>query len=162
MDNVERQAFSNLNDAEAAVHELQSLGYGANEISVVMSEETRDRYAQESGDGRGVAGAIGGVIGGGGIGALIAAAAVAVPLTGGAAALPIGALILASAGAGAAAGGIVGSLADAGIARDGDAEPQQNVNGSGVLVAVRAKNEDREHVRAILRGERSRSAATGS
>ena len=104
-------------------------GYEADDIDVVMSDETRNRYFTaagstlklEEGNKSAQGLATGGAIGGG-LGAALAAmfavgASIVVPGVGLVIAGPIAAA-LAGAGAGAATGGIIGALVGAGIPED--------------------------------------------
>ena len=111
--------FSDRTSAERAYEQLAESGYDAEQINVLMSEETRKRQFAENGsetelgnkaaEGAGVGGAIGGTVGA--IAAALAAVgtSLVVPGMGLVVAGPLAAA-LAGAGAGAATGGLVGAL----------------------------------------------------
>src|SRR5262245_20252134 len=99
-------------EAEVAIQRIMDLGYGREDISLIMSEDTQRRhFAIKSGTqaaaGAGVGGAVGGVMGA----AIAAIAAVgttlALPGLGLVVAGPIAAALV-GAGAGGATGGLIG------------------------------------------------------
>ena len=127
-------------------------GYKADDISVVMSDDTRKRHfgdvepgqefkeGSKAAEGAGIGGGIGlGV--GAAIGALVAAAtAIAIPGLGLVVAGPIAGAI-AGAGAGGAAGTLVGALIGAGIPENRAAEYERGLKGGGIVLGTRAKDE---------------------
>jgi uncharacterized protein YjbJ (UPF0337 family) len=127
-------------------------GYKADDISVVMSNDTRKRYfgdvkpgqefkeGSKAAEGAGVGGGIGlGV--GAAIGALVATAtAIAIPGLGLVVAGPIAGAI-AGAGAGGATGTLVGALVGAGIPETRAAEYERGLKDGGIVVGTRAKDE---------------------
>jgi uncharacterized protein YjbJ (UPF0337 family) len=127
-------------------------GYKADDISVVMSDDTRKRHfgnvkpGQEFKEGSKVAegAAIGSGIGlgvGAAVGALVAAAtAIAIPGLGLVVAGPIAGAI-AGAGAGGATGTLVGALVGAGIPEDRAAEYERGLKAGGIVIGTRAKDE---------------------
>ena len=132
--------------AEAAVDAITKHGYTRDEISVLMSDATRNKeFALQTrshvADGAGIGGAVGGTVG------AVVAALVAVGTTMFLPGLnlviagPIAAA-LAGAGAGGAAGGVIGALVGAGIpeyrAKVYDAE----LRGGGILIGVEARDEE--------------------
>ncbi len=139
---------------ERAVDDLTAAGIPRDDISVVMSNATRDRYfgGESNVHGANIAkGAAGGGVLGGSLGAiaggfLLSGAAIAA--TGGAAvpfliAGPI-AGALAGGGAGAAVGSVIGALVGAGV-------PERDVHSGGVIVAVRTTDVQAGNAEAILR-----------
>jgi uncharacterized protein YjbJ (UPF0337 family) len=127
-------------------------GYKADEVDVLMSDETRTRHFGEAAPGQelktgtkaaeglGKGGAIGG-----GVGAALAAvfavgASVAIPGLGVVVAGPIAAA-LAGAGAGAAAGGLIGALIGAGIPEERAAEYERGIKEGGIVVGTRARDD---------------------
>lgn len=125
-------------------------GYNPDDISVVMSEETRKQHfanvkpgelGSKASQGAGVGGSIGlGV--GAALGAFVAAAtAIAIPGLGLVIAGPIAGAI-AGAGAGAATGGLVGALIGAGIPEDRAAEYEAGIKRGGILLGTRARDVD--------------------
>ena len=125
-------------------------GYKSDDISVVMSDETRKRHFSDgraSGDfgtkaaeGAGIGGGIGiGV--GAALGAIAAAAtAIAIPGLGLVVAGPIAGAI-AGAGAGAATGTLVGALIGAGIPEDRAAEYERGLKDGGIVIGTRARDD---------------------
>lgn len=138
--------FNNNTQAEAAVDALIKRNYSRDDISVIMSDATRNKhFAIEGGnkatDGTGIGSAVGGVIG-----ATIAAIAavgtsLALPGLGIIIAGPIVAA-LAGAGAGGATGGIIGALVGAGIPEHRANVYDAGVRQGGVLLGVEAKSKD--------------------
>ena len=127
-------------------------GYKADEISVVMSDDTRKRHfgdvkprhefkeGSKAAEGAGIGGGIGlGV--GAALGALVAAAtAIAIPGLGLVVAGPIAGAI-AGAGAGGATGTLVGALIGAGISEHRAAEYERGLKEGGIVLGTRAKDE---------------------
>lgn len=128
-------------------------GYKSNDISVVMSEDTRQRHfadvkpgqefkeGSKAAEGAGIGGGIGlGV--GAAIGALVAAASsIAIPGLGLLVAGPIAGAI-AGAGAGGATGTLVGALIGAGIPEDRAAEYERGIKEGGIVLGTRARDEE--------------------
>jgi uncharacterized protein YjbJ (UPF0337 family) len=127
-------------------------GYKADDISVVMSDDTRKRHfgavkpgqefkeGSKAAEGAGLGGGIGlGV--GAALGALVAAAtAIAIPGLGLVVAAPIAGAI-AGAGAGGATGTLVGALIGAGIPENRAAEYERGVKEGGIVLGTRAKDD---------------------
>jgi uncharacterized protein YjbJ (UPF0337 family) len=125
-------------------------GYKSDDISVVMSDETRKRHFAEgaagtefgtkAAEGAGIGGGIGiGV--GAALGALVAAAtAIAIPGLGLVVAGPIAGAI-AGAGAGAATGTLLGALIGAGIPEDRAAAYERGLKDGGIVIGTRARDE---------------------
>jgi uncharacterized protein YjbJ (UPF0337 family) len=128
-------------------------GYNPDDISVVMSDDTRKKHfgnvkpgdelkeGSKASQGAGVGGSIGlGV--GAALGAFVAAAtAIAIPGLGLVIAGPLAGAI-AGAGAGAATGGLVGALIGAGIPEDRAAEYEAGIKRGGILLGTRARDVD--------------------
>jgi uncharacterized protein YjbJ (UPF0337 family) len=127
-------------------------GYKADDISVVMSDDTRKRHfgdvkpgqefkeGSKAAEGAGIGGGIGlGV--GAALGGLVAAAtAIAIPGLGLVVAGPIAGAI-AGAGAGGATGTLVGALIGAGIPENRAAEYERGVKEGGIVLGTRAKDD---------------------
>jgi uncharacterized protein YjbJ (UPF0337 family) len=127
-------------------------GYRADDISVVMSADTRERHfgdakpgqelkqGSKAAEGAGIGGGIGlGV--GAALGALVAAAtAIAIPGLGLVVAGPIAGAI-AGAGAGGATGTLVGALVGAGIPETRAAEYERGLKEGGIVLGTRAKDD---------------------
>jgi hypothetical protein len=139
--------------ANRAYDELRTRhGYAAEDIDVVMSDATRDRFVDagsatlklEEGNKAAQGLATGGAIGGG-VGAALAAifavgASIVVPGVGLVIAGPIAAA-LAGAGAGAATGGMIGALVGAGIPEDRAMVYEKGIKEGGVVVGARARDD---------------------
>ena len=132
--------------AEAAVDAIIKRGYTRDDISVLMSDATKNKEfavqtRSHAADGLGVGGAIGGTVGA----VLLAIAAVgttiAIPGLGLFIAGPIAAA-LAGAGAGGATGGLIGLLIGTGIPEHRAKVYDTGVRGGGILVGVEAKTSD--------------------
>ncbi|HEY7982156.1 MAG TPA: hypothetical protein VID19_11800 [Candidatus Eremiobacteraceae bacterium] len=150
--------FKDRDDADKAIDDLQRLGYGINDISVIMNEGTRLRaFGTEKGS-RGGEGVAVGAAAGGALGAIVAGltatgSIAAVAATGGAAApLVVGPLAaaLAGLGVGAAGGGILGGLVGLGIPEVRAKEYQRDLDDGGILVSVRANPGTEDEVRSAL------------
>jgi uncharacterized protein YjbJ (UPF0337 family) len=128
-------------------------GYRPDDISVVMSDETRKKHfgsvkpgaefneGTKAAEGAGIGGGIGMTVGAA-LGALVAAAtAIAIPGLGLVVAGPIAGAI-AGAGAGAATGGLVGALIGAGIPEERAAEYEAGIKRGGILLGTRARDVD--------------------
>ena len=161
-------SFDNRADAEAAVDRLTELGYARDEVSVMMSDDTRTRQFGDGADA-GVAGtndrgsniakgaAGGGMIGGtlgaiaaavvgtGAVGLTVATGGVAAPFIAG----PIAAM-LAAGGAGAAAGSILGGLVGAGMPEADARRAETDVSGGHIVVCVHADDTDTTNVRRVM------------
>ena len=127
-------------------------GYKADEISVLMSDESRKRHFGDAKPGQefshGTKAAEGAAAGGGigmGIGAALGAllavgTSIAIPGLGLVVAGPIAAA-LAGAGAGGATGGLLGALIGAGIPEERAAEYERGINSGGIVLGTRARDE---------------------
>ena len=134
-------------------------GYKADDIDVLMTDETRKRHFGDVKPGTELAGSKaaegfgkGSAIGGG-IGAALAAlfavgTSVVLPGIGLVVAGPIAAA-LAGAGAGGATGGLIGALIGAGIPEERAAVYERGVNEGGILVGTRAR--DAKHAEQLER-----------
>lgn len=139
-------------DAARAYTELTGRhGYTADDVDVMMSDETRKQHFGDVEPGSELSGGTkaaehmgkGGAIGGG-IGAALAAAfavgtSVAIPGLGLVVAGPIAAA-LAGAGAGAATGGLVGAMIGAGIPEERATHYEKGIREGGILVGTRSRD----------------------
>ncbi|SIQ77112.1 MULTISPECIES: hypothetical protein [unclassified Bosea (in: a-proteobacteria)] len=136
------RTYETFEDARNVVARLEAEGLRSEQISLVGRNRTGD-------DGAAEGAAIGGAIGGAG-GLIAALAAVTVPGLGPLLAAGWLGCTLIGAGTGALAGGVLGALADAGIAR-GDAEAYaETIRGGGSLVSVRALDLEAPRVRMVM------------
>ena len=151
--------YSTPDDANRAYQGLTTKhGYQADDINVLMSEDTRKRHfgdvtpgTELSGGTKAAEGLGKGAAIGGGIGAALAAifavgTAVVIPGLGLVVAGPIAAA-LAGAGAGGATGGIIGALIGAGIPEDRAREYERGINDGGILIGT--KYRDPDHAREL-------------
>jgi hypothetical protein len=147
--------FSDRQSTENAYNSMQERGYTEDEINLVMSKETHDKYFSEdeeetelgnkAAEGAGSGSAIGGTIGA--VAGVIAAigTSVVIPGLGLVVAGPIAAG-LAGAGAGGLAGGIIGALVGWGIPKERAKIYESGINDGHIILGVQPKNkEDAEH-----------------
>ena len=143
-------------DPETASRAYQDLvtgqGYQVDDISVVMSDDTRKRHfdqttpgqefaeGSKAAEGAGIGAGVGlGV--GATLGALVATAtAIAIPGVGLVVAGPIAGAI-AGAGAGGATGTILGALIGAGIPEERASEYERGLNEGGIVLGTRARDD---------------------
>ncbi len=137
--------FNTRESAEQAYNSLLKKGYNENDITVLMSDKTRDTHfkntdhdsklGNKSMEGAGVGSAIGGTTGAI-IGALAAVGtAVALPGLGLVLAGPLAAG-LAGAGAGGLTGGLVGALIGAGIPKERAEMYEGSIKDGGIVIGV--------------------------
>jgi hypothetical protein len=156
-DGPNRRLVTGLYDSpETAGRAYQDLtsrhGYRSDDISVLMSEDTRKRHFGEvkpgeefkqgtkAAEGAGVGGGIGMGVGAA-LGAFLAAAtSIAVPGLGLVVAGPIAGAI-AGAGAGGATGSLLGLLIGSGIPEDRAAEYDRGIREGGIVLGTRAKDD---------------------
>jgi hypothetical protein len=138
--------FRNRDDAENAYQELLKRGFTRDQISVLMSEETRTSYAGRStevgskaAEGTGVGAAVGGTIGA--IVGAIAAIGTSITLPG------LGLIVagpiagaLAGLGAGGATGGLVGALIGAGIPKETVQKYESGLKEGGIVLGFYPRN----------------------
>jgi len=147
--------FNSVQDAQAAVRELESTGVSRESISIVanknavgydtMDAADRDKASDVVADA-GIGAAIGGV---GGL-LLSAAGAITIPVIGPILAAGPIAAALTGAGIGAAAGGLIGALTESGIPEDHAKFYAEGVRRGDVLVTVRADETRANQVCDIL------------
>ena len=156
--------YDNPDSAGRAYQDLTSRhGYRSDDISVLMSEDTRKRHfgdvkpgeefkqGTKAAEGAGVGGGIGMGVGAA-LGAFLAAAtSIAIPGLGLVVAGPIAGAI-AGAGAGGATGSLLGLLIGSGIPEDRAAEYDRGIREGGIVLGTRAQR--RHTCRAV--GERFR------
>lgn len=146
--------YSSPESANRAYEGLTSKhGYKPEDISVMMSDDTRSKHfgdvkpgTELSGGTKAAEGLGKGAAIGGGVGAALAAlfaigTSIAIPGLGLIVAGPIAAA-LAGAGAGGATGGIIGALIGAGIPEDRAKEYERGINEGGILIGTRYRDAD--------------------
>jgi len=144
--------FKDQHSAERAYRSATEAGYSANDIDVIMSEETRERYygknatletevGSKAAEGAAVGGALGATAGA--IAAAVAAAGtvLALPGLGLVIAGPLAAGV-AGAGAGGVTAGLVGALIGWGIPEDTLKKYESDVKDGGILIGLKSKNDD--------------------
>src|SRR6266576_5351703 len=138
--------FNNRVAAESAVDAILKRGYTRDDISVLMSDSTRNKEfalqtRSHAADGAGVGGALGGVVGA--VLATIVAVGSTIVLPGLNLVIagPVAAA-LAGAGAGAATGGVIGALIGAGIPEYRAEVYDAELRGGGILLGVEARSDD--------------------
>ena len=149
--------FTNRENAEKTVDELNSMGYNADEISIIMKEGTIEGGTTSTAEhvaGGAVSGATTGGILGGLAGLLIGLGAIAIPgvgalLIGGPIAAALGltgaaATTVSGAVTGALAGGLVGALVNLGIPEEQATVIQDRIKEGAILVATAARDADEE------------------
>jgi len=144
--------FTDKESSESAYKSLRDRGYSDDEINVLMSDETRNKYygdgnitdselGSKAAEGTGIGGAIGGTLG-----AVIAGiAAIGTNLV-----LPgLGLVVwgplaaaLAGAGAGGLTGGLVGALIGAGIPEDRAKEYEEGIKSGGTVFGVNPRSDE--------------------
>src|SRR5687767_10973950 len=132
--------------AEAAVDSIMKRGFTRDDISVLMSDATRNKEfalqtRSHAADGLGIGAAAGGAVGA--VIAAIAAVGTTIFLPGINLVIagPIAAA-LAGAGAGAATGGVIGALIGAGIPEYRAKVYEAGLRGGGILIGVESKSDE--------------------
>lgn len=144
--------FKDQDSAEKAYLSATEAGYSQNELDVIMSEETRERYygknatletevGNKAAEGAAVGGAVGASVGA--IAGAIAAAGTVLALPG------LGLIIagplaagIAGAGAGGVSAGLIGALIGWGIPEDTLKQYESDVKDGGILIGLKSKNDD--------------------
>src|ERR1044071_973053 len=146
--------FRDRESAERAYNSLRTRGYNDDDVSMVMSDDTRKKYFSDDDktdiDTKAWEGAGKGAAIGGAVGATLAAIAaigtsVALPGIGVLLAGPLAAGI-AGAGAGGLTGGLIGALIGSCIPEDRAKEYEKGINEGGILMGVNTRtDEDAEY-----------------
>ncbi len=148
--------FKTRQTTEEALRQLEMAGFGSNQISVLMSDATRDKSFKIVENSKADEGMAAGATFGGVLGAVLASAASA-----GAIVIPginlvvAGTLIsaLAGLGAGAATGGLLGALVGAGIPEHEAKVFEKELAGGSCIVAVQAQDsKEADQAEKIFKG----------
>lgn len=138
--------FKNKVAAEAAVDAILKRGYSRDDISVLMSDDTRSKHfalqsRTHAADGLGIGAAAGGAVGA--VLAAITAVGTTLFLPGLNLVIagPIAAA-LAGLGAGGATGGLIGALIGAGIPEYRAKVYEAGIRGGGILIGVEARSDE--------------------
>lgn len=143
--------------ADRAVSELLNEGFVKDDISLLMSDQTRNRLFNSTDDeaNRAAKGAVAGATFGGALGALIAGlTAAGAIVTNGGSLLVSGPIVagLSGIGAGAVAGGLAGALIRAGFAADEANRFEDEIKHGKAVVVLHAANEEKAaRARAVFR-----------
>ncbi len=150
-DDYVSRVFRTREDADRAYDALETRGYSKDDVNVMMSDATRDKYftnvETETELGNKVAENAGkGSLIGGGIGAIIGAVAaigtsVLIPGLGLVVAGPLAAAI-AGAGAGGVTGGLIGALTGVGVPEDEAKRYKRDIEEGGIYMGFKPRNED--------------------
>lgn len=154
MSSVITSTFKTREAAEVALRRLETLGINDSQISVIVSENTREtafdfKRDNKSDEGIAYGGVAGGLVGAV-LGALLTAGAIAVPAAG---IVISGWLVAGAAGAGAGAltGGFVGGLIGTAIPEYEAKLYEGAIKDGAILLAVRSKDhEQTKLVRTVL------------
>lgn len=149
--------------AEAALRSVEAIGVNDEQISVIVTDETRgSSFNIEKGNKMGegtAAGATAGGIVGAILGSLATATAIAIP---GLNVVVVGAAVSAVAGfgAGAATGGLIGALVGAGITEHEAKIYEDEIKNGAVLLAVKPENDDQaDQIKDIFKREDAHNLA---
>lgn len=156
--------FRDRESAERAYGSLASRGYSKDDVSMMMSDDTRSRYfgsdapQTELGDkameGAGTGAAIGGTVGAVLAGIAAIGTSIALPGLGLLVAGPLAAAIM-GAGAGGLTGGLIGALVGSGIPEERAKVYDEGIRGGGIMMGVNARaDEDAEYFENEFRSNR--------
>jgi uncharacterized protein (TIGR02271 family) len=142
--------FDNYSDAREAVNRLEAAGIAHDRISIVSNDEAHAQYRdRDDASGAGTGATLGSLIGGG-AGLLAGLGLLAIPGLGPVVAAGWLASTALGAGLGAAAGGLVGALTDAGVDETDAHAYAEGVRRGGTLVTVRADETEAARAEDIL------------
>ena len=157
--------FKNRDSAEAAIDELQTLGYDSKNMSVIMKDYRKTPTFKAKGvkiAGGAAAGATTGAVVGGITGLLVGIGTIAIPgigplLIAGPLATALGltgtaAATVTGAATGALAGGLLGSLIALGIPEKDARVYEEYIRAGGILLVVPTRNIREEEAEDILKG----------
>jgi uncharacterized protein (TIGR02271 family) len=150
-------------EAQGVINSLINSGFDRKDVGMMARREggeregtgtyagTETRTRKEADSGGALEGAGTGAAIGGGAGLLVGLAALAIPGIGPIVAAGPIATALTGLGIGAAAGGVIGALANMGVSEEDASYYAEGVRRGGVLVTVRAADEDAERAAEIMR-----------
>jgi hypothetical protein len=144
--------FKDRESAEGAYSSLNSRGYTTDDVDLLMTDDTRNKYfnADTTTDTDLGSKALEGAAVGAGVGGTIGAIAAAVATIGTSLVIPgLGLVIagpiaaaLAGAGAGGATGGLIGALIGAGIPEERAKLYDEGVRNGGIVMGVNSRNDE--------------------
>ncbi len=140
--------FRDRASAERAYDAVAELGYGKDDVSLMMSNDTRRTHfgdvttelGSKAAEGAGIGAGIGGTIGAVLAGVAAVGTTLVLPGLGLVVAGPLAAA-LAGAGAGGVAGGLVGALVGAGIPEERVKHYEEGIKDGGILMGVKPRSE---------------------
>jgi len=143
------RVFGTAEDANDYYDFLIQSGYSNNEINVIMSKDTKERFyatnehisdtGEEATKGAGIGGAIGGTVGAIAAALLAIGSSIVIPGLGLAVAGPVAAA-LAGAGAGGATGAVIGALTKAGLSDSASTEYKNAMDKGEIIISVEPKD----------------------
>ena len=152
-------AFSNLEEADQALYELEHFGFSPQQISIVSNKnryENRDYGASPTAEGAkdgaktgGIIGGLAGILAGVGLVPALAGLFIAGPIVAPLGLAGVVGATVAGAVTGAVAGGLIGALVKAGVPREAAESYNRVVSEGGVLIGV-TDSMINEEVRAIF------------
>jgi hypothetical protein len=153
--------FNTREEADAALRSLEKEGYTKDQITMLISKETRGKHFSIVEGSKAEEGAAAGAALGGLAGALyMALASAGTVFIPGLNLVASGALVggLAGLGAGAATGGLIGALIGLGIPEHEARLYDEKVRGGAILIAIEVYDEEKaDRVENILRGANAQS-----
>src|SRR6476661_4217326 len=141
--------FRDRTSAERAYNSVADRGYDKDDVTLMMSDETRKTHfadtdtelGSKAAEGAGIGAGIGGTIGAVLAGIAAVGTTLVLPGIGLVVAGPIAAA-LAGAGAGGVAGGLVGALIGAGIPEERVVHYEEGIKNGGILMGVTPRSDD--------------------
>ena len=142
--------FSDRDSAERAYNSAINRGYSKDDVNLMMSDQTRDKYFANDDDsalgskaleGAGTGSAIGGTLGAIIAGIAAIGTSVLLPGLGLVVAGPLAAA-LAGAGAGGLTGGLIGALVGSGIPEDRAREYEEGIKNGGIVMGVNPRTDE--------------------
>lgn len=156
MSNTITAVFNTRNESAAALRKLEQAGFRKDQVTMLVSEETRGKHFGIAEKSKAGEGAVTGATIGGLTGALyLGLASAGVLMVPGLNLVASGPLIgaLAGLGAGAATGGLVGTLVGLGIPEHEAKIYEDTVRKGAILIAVEASDDaSADKVKSILKG----------
>jgi uncharacterized membrane protein len=166
--------FSNAENAEKAIRDLQDIGFTKNDISVFAKDDSQvdrieddtrtgvdsgdDSKGSKAGKGTGIGALSGGVLGGI-VGLIAEVGLLAIPGIGPIAAAGPIATTLAGLGTGAVGGGIVGALVGAGMPEEEAKEYEKFLKSGKIIVMVEVTPDQQDQVYSTFRTHNTENAA---
>lgn len=142
--------FRDRESAENAYNSAINRGYSKDDVNLLMSDQTRDKYFADGDDtalgskaleGAGTGSAIGGTLGAIIAGIAAIGTSVLLPGLGLVVAGPLAAA-LAGAGAGGLTGGLIGALVGSGIPEEHAAQYEEGIKNGGIVMGVNPRNDE--------------------